>query len=521
MSDHPSDPYTPTLAPRGERRAAPARAPAVPRSTPVPSPGRAPFRLVAHAVGWLLLLLAGAMLLPMAVDLADGHPDWKGFAGGTLVTAFVGTALLLATRGPLPPIDLRTGFLLTSLTWAAVAWFAALPFELGSIGLSTTDAVFETVSGLTTTGATVITGLDTAPRGLLLWRSLLQFVGGAGIVLIGLVMLPFLRTGGMQLFRTESSDKSDKLLPSTGAIAARLLGIYVALVGLCALALAAVGLDTFDALNHAMTAVSTGGYSTRDASIAAFASPAVEWVLIIFMVLGALPFMRYLAILQGRGHLFWQDGQIRVFLAIVGLVASALAAWLVLAEGRSFHDAWRAALFNTVSVITTTGYASEDYQLWGTPVLGLFLAITVLGACTGSTAGGIKIFRVQILWTASLLYVQSLILPSRVVRPRYAGRPIDQELIGSVLSFVFFFIGSWGVFSVVLSALGLDLVTAVSGAATALANVGPGLGPIIGPSGNFQTLSDPAKWVLVLAMLLGRLEFFTLLVLLHPAFWRR
>jgi trk system potassium uptake protein TrkH len=270
-----------------------------------------------------------------------------------------------------------------------------------------------------------------------------------------------------------------------------------------------------------MTTVSTGGFSTRDASIGAFANPAVEWVLILFMLLGALPFMRFLAILQGRAHLFWQDGQIRVFLAIVLSVASALAAWLVLGEGRAVHEACRAALFNSVSVITTTGFASEDYQLWGAPVLGLFLAITVLGACTGSTSGGIKIFRVQILWTASLLYVQSLILPSRVVRPRYAGRPIDQELIGSVLSFVFFFIGSWGVFTVLLAALGLDVVTAISGAATALANVGPGLGEIIGPAGNFRTLSDPVKWVLVLAMLLGRLEFFTLLVLFHPAFWRR
>ena len=517
MADVPNEPARAPLARRGERRVTPAAA----RTTPIPSQERAPFRLFAHAVGWLLLLLAGAMVLPMAVDLADGHPDWKGFAGGVLLTSFVGVALLLATRGPLPPIDLRTGFLLTSLTWAAVAWFATLPFELGSVDLSVTDAVFETVSGLTTTGATVIVGVDAAPRGLLLWRSLLQFVGGAGIVLIGLVMLPFLRIGGMQLFRTESSDKSDKLLPSTGALVARLLGVYLVLVTACTIALTTVGLDLFDAVNHAMTAVSTGGFSTRDASIGAFANPAVEWVLILFMLLGALPFVRFLAILQGRGRLFWQDGQIRVFIGIVLAVASALTAWLVFGLGRPLPEAFRAALFNSVSVITTTGFVSEDYQLWGAPVLGLFLAITVLGACTGSTAGGIKVFRVQILWTASLLYVQSSILPSRVTRPRYAGRPIDQELIGSVLSFVFFFIGSWGVFTVLLSALGLDLLTAVSGAATALANVGPGLGEIIGPAGNFQSLRDPAKWLLVLAMLLGRLEFFTLLVVLHPAFWRR
>lgn len=506
---------------RGERRPGLERAFALQRSGPRVAVARAPFRIVAQAVGWLLLLLAGAMLLPMAIDLADGHPDWRGFAGGSLVTLFVGMALLLSTRGPLSPIDVRTGFLLTSLTWAAVAWFASLPFQLGSIGLSTTDAVFETVSGLTTTGSTVIVGLDGSPRGLLLWRSLLQFVGGAGIVLIGLVMLPFLRIGGMQLFRTESSDKSDKLLPSTGAVVGRLLGIYLALNLLCVLALVGAGFDLFDAVNHAMTAVSTGGFSTRDASIGGFGNASAEWILIVFMVLGALPFMRYVAILQGRRELFWHDSQIRVFLATVLVVSLPLALRLVLSQERPVIDAPRAALFNVVSVITTTGFASEDYQLWGTPLLGVFLAVTVLGACTGSTAGGIKIFRIQILWTASILYVQSLILPSRVVRPHYAGRPIDQELIGSVLSFVFFFIGTWGVFTVLLSALGLDLVSAISGAATALANVGPGLGEIIGPSGNFKPLSDPVKWVLVVAMLLGRLEFFTILVLFHPLFWRR
>ncbi|MDF1584959.1 TrkH family potassium uptake protein [Marinimicrococcus flavescens] len=476
---------------------------------------------VLVAIGWLLVVLALSMLLPMIADLFQDHPDWTGFLASSGISLFSGVALLLACRRDSGPLDLRAAFLLTTLTWVAVAAFGSLPFQLGAVDLSLTDAVFETVSGLTTTGSTVMTGLDTAPRGILLWRSILQLLGGIGIVVVALVMLPFLRVGGMQLFRTESSDRSEKLLPHTGAMVSRLLTVYLGLALLCILALRACGLSLFDAVNHAFTAVSTGGFGTRDASIGAFANPAAEWVLVLFMFLGALPFMRYVAVLQGRPDMFWNDSQIRLLLGICAVAALALALWLVLARDRSLLDALRAAAFTVVSVITTTGFATEDYQLWGAPPIAVVLALTIMGGCTGSTAGGIKMFRFEILWISATLYVQSLILPSRVTRPHYAGRPVDSEIIVAVLSFAFFFMGTWGLFSVVLGALGLDLITAITAAATALANVGPGLGGIIGPAGNFLPLSDPVKWVLTLAMLMGRLEFFTILVLLHPAFWRR
>ncbi|MCX8100972.1 MAG: TrkH family potassium uptake protein [Geminicoccaceae bacterium] len=485
------------------------------------SPAGAPYATVAHAVGWLLVVLAGAMLAPAAFDLAERNPDWSGFAAAAALTGFTGVALLLASRRPEPSLDVRSAFLLTASCWLVVSFFGALPFVFGVAHLSITDAVFETVSGLTTTGSTVITGLDTAPRGLLLWRALLQWMGGIGIVVVGLVILPFLRVGGMQLFRTESSDRSEKILASTAAIAGRMLALYTVMTAGCFLALRACGFGLFDALVHAMTALSTGGYSTRDASIGAFANPAAEWVLIAAMLAGALPFSRYLAVVYGRPRLLLEDPQIRLLLLIVAAVAGVLALWLLLAQAREPEDAIRAALFATVSVLTTTGFGAEDWQSWGTPVLGLFLLVTVLGGCTGSTAGGIKIFRVQILGSAALAYLASLVHPNRVVPMRFGGRPIEPDLVIAVSSFVFFFIGSWAVFSVVLAALGLDLVTAISGAATALANVGPGLGPVIGPSGTFAPLPDAAKWALSLAMLLGRLEFFTLLVLLHPAFWRR
>ena len=492
------------------------------RASTLPQPAlRGDVVLVLYAVGWLLVVLALAMLVPATVDAARGEPAWRAFTGAAAITLFFGTLLVLSCQGPHREPQVRTAFLLTSLTWLAVALFGSLPFQIGEANLSFTDAVFETMSGITTTGSTVIVGLDRAPPGLLLWRSLLQLLGGIGIVLISVVMLPFLRIGGMQLFRSESSDRSAKLLPSMRALMGHILLVYLGLVAFCTMLLDIVGMDFFDAFNHACAALSTGGFSTRDASVGGFRSPAAEWVLVLFMIAGCLPMVRFVAVTQGRGELFLRDSQIRLFLAFTLVATAALTGWLVLALDRPPQEALRLAAFNAVSVISTTGFASADYQLWGAPAVALFLALTVVGGCTGSTAGGIKTFRFEILWLYARLYLSSLFLPSRVARPRYEGRPLDPEVINGVLSFVFFFMGSWGLFTVVLGALGLDLVTAISGSATALANVGPGLGPIIGPAGNFAPLSDPVKWTLTLAMLLGRLEFFTLLVLLHPTFWRR
>ena len=477
--------------------------------------------VVLLVVGWLLLALAGAMLAPAMADLVEGLDDWRAFAGSSVLTAFTGVLLVLANRQPRREVQFRSVFLLTTLSWLAVALFSSLPFQLGPYRLSVTDAVFEAMSGLTTTGSTVIVGLDMAPPGLLLWRSLLQGLGGAGIIVMAIVLLPFLRVGGMQLFRTESSDRTEKLLPSTAAVVTRIVGVYLGLILLCTLALATAGFSLFDATNHALTSLATGGFSTRDASLGGFQNPTAEWIVTLFMLLGGLPLIRFVAVLQGRGELFLRDSQIRLYLLFCLLATLVLASWLVIDQGRTPHDALRAAAFNAISIITTTGFATEDYQLWGSPAIALFLALTILGGCTGSTAGGIKTFRFEILWTAAQLYLVSLVMPSRVRRPRYGDKPIDDEIIFAVLSFVFLFIGSWGVLTVLLGALGLDLVTTLSAAATALANVGPGLGTIVGPAGNFQPLSGPVKWVLTLAMLLGRLEFFTVLVLFHPAFWRR
>jgi trk system potassium uptake protein TrkH len=461
------------------------------------------------------------MLAPMAADLYDANPDWIAFLASSGGTIFCGVLLILANRRSSVELNVRSAFVLTTLSWVLVALFASLPLYLGAYRLSVTDAVFEAMSGITTTGSTVIVGLDSAPRGLLLWRALLQGLGGIGIIVMAILLLPFLRVGGMQLFRTEFSDRTSKPFPQTAVIVGRIIAIYVALLLVCVLALTACGMTSFEALAHALTAVSTGGFSTRDGSIGAFGNSAAEWVIVVFMVIGGLPFLRMVMLLQGRPGAFFGDSQIRVFLLLCTLVVAVLTVWLMAEEDRPFFWALRASAFNGIAVLTGTGYGTEDYVAWGAPAASIVLAIMIIGGCTGSTTGGIKIFRLEILWTATLMYIMGLFLPNRVARPRYAGRPIDNEIIVAVLSCVFLFMGAWGVFSVFLGALGLDLVTAISAAATALANVGPGLGHVIGPTGNFKPLSDAVKWLLTLAMLLGRLEFFTVLVLFHPAFWRR
>jgi trk system potassium uptake protein len=453
-------------------------------------------------------------------DLHGGAAEWKSFLASAAVTFVAGTLLLLSARGTTGRVPLRGAFLLTTGSWLAMIFFGALPFQFGGYDLSFTDAIFETVSGLTTTGATVITGLDRAPPGLLLWRSLLHWLGGVGIIVMAILMLPFLRVGGMQLFRAESSDRTEKLLPSLTAITQQIVLAYVILTAACTMALIAAGMDSFDAVNHAFAALGTGGFSTKDASVGAFANPTVEWVLTLFMFLASLPFVMYVALLNGRPELFFADTQIRAFAALSLMAIALLAAWLVLGLGQPIWGALRAASFNAISIISTTGFASEDYTLWGPPAAALFLALTIVGGCTGSSAGGLKTFRFVILFQATRAYLVSLFQPNRVQRVRYGNRPLDGDIITAVLSFAFLFMGTWGLFTVVLGALGCDLVTAVSATAASIANVGPGLGEFVGPAGNYKSQSDAVKWVLSLAMLLGRLEFFTVLVLLHPAFWR-
>ncbi|HEX6144885.1 MAG TPA: TrkH family potassium uptake protein [Geminicoccaceae bacterium] len=479
------------------------------------------WRPIFLVIGILLIILALFMLPPMVADLAAGHPDWQVFMAAASLTLFSGVSLLLMHRSPdTPEISGRQAFLLTTSVWLVVPMFAALPLAFSELELSAADAFFEAMSGTTTTGATVIVGLDTAPPGILLWRSILQWLGGIGIIVMGVAILPMLSVGGMQLVRTESSDLSEKILPRAAQIASAIGLIYLALTLICAILYWYAGMNPFDAAAHSMTTIATGGYSTKDASMGFFASPAMEWIAIVFMIVGALPFVLYIQLTNGDIAPLWRDAQVRWFISVIAATGSAIALWLVATVDLPAGEAFRYALFNTVSLITTTGYASADYGLWGTfPFIILFFIMSV-GGCTGSTSGGIKIFRFTVLYEVARGQVARLIRPHGVFVPTFNDRPLAEAAAVSVMAFIFLFGLCFVVFAVLLGLLGLDYVTAMSGALTALANVGPGLGDEIGPAGNFSGLPEAAKWLLAFAMLLGRLELFTVLILFAPAFWR-
>lgn len=472
-------------------------------------------------LGALLSVMALGMLWPAAADWIEGGPDGWVFLVSFVITIFAGGLLMLSFRPREKlSINIHQAFVLTALAWIVLTLFAALPFSIGSLDLSYTDAVFEATSGVTTTGSTVIVGLDHAPGGILWWRSLLQWFGGVGFIVMAVAILPFLRIGGMQLFRAESSDRSDKSLPRMSQISASIMAFYIAVTVAASAGLWLCGLSMFDAVNHAMTAIATGGFSTRDASLGAFANPAAEMVVTWTMFVGGITFMTFILSWRTGTFLVWRDSQIRVYTALLLVATAMLMAWQVLVNDEAVHVALRHALFNVVSIVTTTGMATADYTSWGSFPIVLMLFLTFVGGCTGSTAGGIKIFRLQILYKMARIQLKRLTHPNAVFVPTFNGREVDREVINSVAGFVFLYTFLLVVLSIGLSLFGLDLDTSVSGAATALANVGPGVGPIIGPAGNFSALPDGAKWLLSFGMLLGRLELLTLLVLFTRGFWR-
>ena len=460
------------------------------------------------------------MWAPMIADVVVDHPDWKVFAGSSALSLFVGVTLILTNRSPITRFSIRQAFILTTLSWLVLTMFAALPFAFANLGLSYTDAFFEAMSGITTTGSTVITDLDSAAYGILLWRALLQWLGGIGIIVMAVAIMPMLHIGGMQLFRMESSDRSEKVMPRVTQIASGVGFIYLTLTAICAAALWGAGFDGFDAVAHAMTTIATGGFSTSDYSVGGFGNPTAEIIITLFMIIGGLPFVLYLQAVRGNPGAILRDSQVRWFLNVVGFSILALFTWFYMEHDVPVGDALRMVAFNVVSIITGTGYSSTDYGGWGGFALGVFFFIMFIGGCAGSTTCGIKAFRFQILYATAEAQIRRLLQPHGVFVAHFNRRPITEEVAASVMSFFFLFVATFTVLALLLGAIGLDFITAVSGAATAICNVGPALGEIIGPTGNFATLPDAAKWVLSAGMLLGRLELFTVLVLFAPSFWR-
>ncbi len=477
------------------------------------------FRPVLFVCGIISLIMAGLLLIPTFYGLLVDDVEFRAFLLSATVSFLIGVFLLAVGKQRYFSLTARQLYLLTSLSWLLLSFTGALPLTMIDHPLSFHDAVFEAVSGITTTGSTVITGISQLPPTVLLWRSILQWVGGLGVIGMAVSILPFLRVGGMRLFQTESSDWSEKSLPRFQDMARGLLFVYFGITLACALSYFLAGMTAFDAINHAMTTVSTGGYATDDRSMGRF-SDTILWISVLFMLAGGMPFMVYIRFLSQRRLSNLSDQQISGFLMIVAVLVATLTVHQWLTTDRELFEILTHAAFNIVSVITTTGYASADYTLWGFFSAAIFFVVTFIGGCSGSTSGGMKVFRFQLSWLFLKDQMNKLVHPRGTFSIRYNGKPVTDDIMVSAVAFSFMFFIVLAVLTLALAAIGLDFVTALTGAATALTNVGPGLGDMIGPAGNFAAVPELGKWLLCIGMILGRLELLTVIVLLTPVFWR-
>ena len=460
------------------------------------------------------------MFAPLAADIGEDNGHWPVFAISAAITIISGGFLALASsNGTHVGLDIQKTFLLTTLVWVVLSIFASIPFLLGYTNAILVDAIFEAVSGITTTGSTVFSDLDKMPKGLLLWRGILQWLGGIGIIVVAMVFLPELRVGGMQIFRAEGFDTLGKILPRATTIAFQISIIYVGITIACGLAYVLAGMSFFDAVVHSFTTVATGGFSNYDKSFSVF-SWKVEYVAILFMILSALPFVRYVQLINGQGTAVLKDPQVKTFIFLICFLVVLSTLVLSLQLNLSFELVFRKALFNITSILTGTGYASTNYMLWGGFLVSLLFFVGLIGGCAGSTTCSVKIFRYQIVFASIASQLKRIQSPNGIFIPRYQGRQISDDILNSVLTFFVVFFASLGILAVLLSLTGLDLITSLSGAAAALANIGPGLGETIGPDGNFSSLSETAKWLLIAGMLIGRLELMAVYILFTLKFWR-
>ena len=475
------------------------------------------YKTVFFTLGILQIILGASMFVPIIVQFIYSEID-SSFFGASIVTIVFGALFFLTNIDHDRKVNLQQAFLLTALSWLSVAVFGSLPFIFSSMEMSITDAFFESMSGITTTGSTIISDLENAPKGILLWRAILQWLGGIGIIVMAITLMPIMNVGGMQLFKISSNDSSEKILPKSKEIALRLIYIYSALTAVCAISYWIFGMGKFDSLTHSMTTIATGGFSNYNQSIGYFNSIYIEISSMIFIILGSIPFIAYIKFLNGNKKIFTNDTQIKSFLKIIILSIIILSFYLVLTNNENYS--FRSIFFNTISILTGTGYVNAEFDSWGSFPITIFLALMFIGGCAGSTTCGVKIFRIQILYLFILNQLKKIIYPKGVFLIKYDQNSVDEKFIASIISFIFFYFVIFFILAALLSLTGLDFITALSGAATSISNVGPGLGPIIGPNGDFSSLPDISKWVLSVGMILGRLELFAILVLFLPSFWK-
>ncbi len=478
------------------------------------------YKTVFFTLGVLQIILGISMIIPIVIQIIYGELD-SSFIGAGIITIIFGILFFLANLDHDKKLNLQQAFLLTSLSWLSIAIFGSLPFVFSSLQLSITDSLFESMSGITTTGSTIIINLNDSPKGILLWRALLQWLGGIGIIVMAITLMPIMNVGGMQLFKISSNDASEKILPKSKEIALSLILIYSCLTFICSIFYKIFGMNYFDSITHSMTTIATGGFSNYNDSIGYFNSATIEITAIIFIILGSIPFIAYIKFLNGNKRIFISDSQIRTFIKIIIFSIIILFFYLAFQNKNLSEINLRSIAFNVVSILTGTGYVTQQFDNWGSFPLIFFLILMFIGGCAGSTACGVKIFRVQILYLFLVNQLKKIIYPRGIFFIKYDGNNVDDKFMSSIISFIYLYIIIFFVITALLSLSGLDFVTSISAAATSISNVGPGLGDIIGPNGNFSQLPDFSKWVLSFGMILGRLELFAILVLFLPSFWQK
>ena len=475
------------------------------------------YKTVFFTLGILQIILGVFMFIPIIFQFIYSEID-SSFFGASIVTIIFGTLFFLSNLDHEKKLTLQQAFLLTALSWLSIAVFGSLPFVFSDLNFSFTNAFFESMSGITTTGSTIISNLNEMPKSILLWRAILQWLGGIGIIIMAITLMPIMNVGGMQLFKISNNDSSEKILPKSKEIALRLIYIYTSLTLLCGFTYKIFGMSFFDSLTHSMTTIATGGFSNYNESIGFFNSVSIEISAMIFIISGSLPFIAYIKFIGGNRKILINDIQIRTFFKIIIFSIIILSIYLMLEESTELN--LRSIFFNIISILTGTGYVNAEFDTWGNFTLILFLGLMFIGGCAGSTTCGVKIFRIQILYLFIINQLKKIIYPKGVFVLKYDQNPIDNKFISSIISFIYMYLVIFFILTALLSLTGLDFVTSISGAATSISNVGPGLGSIIGPNGNFSTLPDISKWILTLGMIMGRLELFAILVLFLPSFWK-
>ncbi len=476
-------------------------------------------KTVFFIVGILVVILGISMMIPYAIQLIYGENN-NSFLSSSIITIFIGILTILINLKKDNQLNLQQAFLFSVMAWVSIAIFGSLPFMLSSLQLSFSDAFFESMSGITTTGSTVILDLDTSPKSILIWRAIMQWLGGIGIIVMATTVLPLLKVGGMQVFKTDSSG-AEKILPKTIEVATTIITIYLVLTFACGLAYWLQGMNIFDSIAHSFTTLATGGFSTHNESIGYFNNPGIEITATLFIILGSIPFIAYLKFIKGNKKIFFQDVQIKGFVYLLLISILIMSVYLFINnENNSFLDNLRISSFNVLSILSGTGYVTDDFGLWGEFPLIFFIFLMFIGGCAGSTTCGIKVFRLQILFIFIKNQIKKLIYPNRILVIKYNDQKIEDTFINSVIIFIFSYLFLFLIMAMLLSMTGLDFLSAISGAATSISNVGPGLGEMIGPNGNFSEVSNVSKWILSFGMLLGRLEIFAVLVLFLPSFWR-